>query len=208
MLVKVHTGLAHVNAKSYLAQAEEIFSKGAAATAEVTHPEAFIRARALKLWHEEDADATAKIEAMIAGPLSFPDTDLLGQQQIAALTRRMVDVLLAPAWFQSDLVLAHARLFFDDYAAPAPTHQDPTLAADIKTDNKPLQDYYTYVLLDFVAADRDLEELPLAAALALAEIIGIQDGFAELARKELRLRKKQLEKIAQSKTQLLAAAAK
>ena len=207
MLVKVQTGLADVNAESYLRQAEEIFSKGAATTTGVTHPEAFIRARALKLWHEEVADATEKIEAMIAGPLSLPEVDLLGQQQIAALTRRMIDVLVTPTWFQSDPVRAHARLFFDDYAAPDPAHQDAALAADIKTDNKPLQDYYGYVLLDFVAADRDLEELPLAAALELTETLGIKDGFAELARKELRLGKKQLQKIDQSKIELLAGAA-
>lgn len=208
MLVKVHTGLTDVNAESYLRQAEEIYSKGSTATAEVTHPEAFIRARALKIWHDGDADATAKIASMIAGPPSFSELDLLGQQQVAALTRRMIDVLLAHDWFRSDPVLSHARLFFDDYAVPVPAHQDPALAAEIKTDDPPLQDYYCYVLMDFVAADRDLEELPLAAALTLAETLGIKDRLSELARKELRLRKKQLDKIDQTKTELLAAATK
>jgi hypothetical protein len=69
-----------------------------------------------------------------------------------------------------------------------------------------MQDYYCYVLLDFVAADRELEELPLAAALALSEKLGLKDRFAEIARKELRLRKNQFETIDQDKDRLLAQA--
>ncbi len=42
--------------------------------------------------------------------------------------------------------------------------EDPALAEELRTDDQPMQDYYGYVLLDFVTADRDLEELPLAAA--------------------------------------------
>ena len=62
-----------------------------------------------------------------------------------------------------------------------------------------MQDYYGYILLDFVTADRDLEELPLAAALVLAEKLGLKDRFTEIAKRELRLRKKQLETIDQDK---------
>jgi hypothetical protein len=69
-----------------------------------------------------------------------------------------------------------------------------------------MQDYYGYVLLDFVTADRDLEELPLAAALVLAEKLGLKDRFTEIAKRELRLRKKQLETIDQDKEKLLAKA--
>jgi hypothetical protein len=60
--------------------------------------------------------------------------------------------------------------------------------------------------LDFVTADRDLEELPLAAALALSEKLGLRDRFAEIAQRELRLRKKQVEKIDEDKERLLKSA--
>src|SRR5260370_1076665 len=46
-LVKIQTGLSQVSPASYLKQAEEIFSKGNVATEGLSHPEAFIRARAL-----------------------------------------------------------------------------------------------------------------------------------------------------------------
>jgi hypothetical protein len=69
-----------------------------------------------------------------------------------------------------------------------------------------MQDYYCYVLLDFATADRDLEEYPLAAALALSEQLGLKDKFGEIARKELRLRQKSWEKLDQQKHELLAKA--
>jgi len=60
--------------------------------------------------------------------------------------------------------------------------------------------------LDFVTADRDLEELPLALALVQAEKLGLKDRFTEIAKRELRLRKKQLETIDQDKEKLVAKA--
>jgi len=59
------------------------------------------------------------------------------------------------------------------------------------------------VLLDFVTADRELDDLPLAAALALSERLGLRDRFVTLVQQELRLRKKQFEKIDQEKERRL-----
>ena len=53
-LVKASTGLDKVNAESYVKQADEIFSaESATKAATVTHPENFIRAKAIQLWHEK-----------------------------------------------------------------------------------------------------------------------------------------------------------
>ncbi|MBN2295977.1 MAG: M48 family metalloprotease [Pirellulales bacterium] len=206
MLVKVSTELEEVSAESYIRQAEEVFSRKAVKADNLTHPEAFIRARAIKLWSEGDYEADSKVEEMIEGRPALNDLDLLAQTIISGLTRRLVDVFLSPKWMQSDTVLAHARLFFEDYVAPESIREDPSLADDIKTDDEPMRDYYCYVLLDFVTSDRDLEEYPLASALKLSEQLGIKDRFAEIAARELRLRKKQLQKIDQDKNNLLAKA--
>ncbi len=206
MLVKVSTELDDVSAESYIRQAEEIFSKKATIAADLTHPEGFIRARAVKLFSDGDSEADHKIREMIEGRPALHDLDLLGQKQVADLTRRLLDVFLAPPWMRSDAVLAHARLFFEDYAAPGDPQEDHALAEGIQTDDEPMRDYYCYALLDFVTADRDLEELPLAAALSLTERLGLKDRFAEIAKRELRLRKKQLEKIDTEKETLLAQA--
>jgi hypothetical protein len=206
MLVKVSTELEEVSAESYVRQAEEIFSRQVTKAADLTHPEAFIRARAVKLFSDGDSEADEKIQEMIEGRPALHDLDLLGQKTVADLTRQLLDVFLAPAWMQTDTVMAHARMFFDEYTVPEDPPADDVLAEGIRTDDQPMSDYYCYVLLDFVTADRDLEELPLASALTLTERLGLKDRFAEIARRELRLRKKQLEKIDNQKKTLLAQA--
>ena len=52
-LVKMTTGLTEVDADSYVRQAEEIFSKDSVQANQLTHPESYIRARALMLWAEK-----------------------------------------------------------------------------------------------------------------------------------------------------------
>ncbi|HWH70551.1 MAG TPA: M48 family metalloprotease, partial [Candidatus Sulfotelmatobacter sp.] len=66
-LVKVQTGLSRVSPQGYLKQAEEIFAQGSVATEGLSHPEAFIRARALALWQQDRDRATEAIRAMIEG---------------------------------------------------------------------------------------------------------------------------------------------
>ena len=206
MLLKVETQLDEVSPESYLRQADEVFGRGPATTEGLSHPEAFIRARSLKLWSDNDPQCHASIQEMLEGRPALNNLDLLAQRRVAELTRRLINGLLSHRWMQSAPVLAHARLFFEDYAPPADRRDDAVLAEDLRTDDVPLQDYYSYVLLDFVTADRDLEELPLAAALLLAENVGLKERFFEIAKRELRLRKRQLESIDQDKEKLLAQA--
>lgn len=206
MLLKIETQLDEVDPESYLRQADEVFQRTGARTEGQTHPEAFIRARAVKLWADNDPQADQLIQEMIEGRPMLGNLDLLAQQRVSDLTRRLIDVLLSHRWMQTPSVLAHARLFFSDYVPPPELLNDPGLAEDLRTDDLPMQDYYGYVLLDFVTADRDLEELPLAAALVLTEKLGLKSRFVEVAKRELRLRKKQIESIDQAKDDLLAKA--
>jgi Zn-dependent protease with chaperone function len=194
-LLKMTTGLAEVSAESYLRQAEEIFSKSRDHAQQLTHPEPYIRARALDLWARHGDDAGAGIEAMIEGPLSLDRLDLLGQRKVAALTRRLLGVFLAPEWFHSERVLAHARLFFDDFDVEQPRPDEATLIEELKSCDESLRAYVGYVLLDFVAVDRELSSTALAAAIVLARQFDLAGRFVEIAQKELGLSKKQVSKI-------------
>lgn len=202
-LVKVATGVQEIDPHSYLKQADEIFAKANASTDGITHPETFIRARAARLWSENDPDADALICRMIEGTPSIGELDVLAQRHVSAATRRLIDRLMRYKWFQSDLTLAHARLFFEDYAPPVAEQSDSKLAEGVTVEPKPMRDYYAFVLLDFVAADRELDEAGLAAALEVAEECGVKARFMELARQELRLRKNQIEKVDQQKSTIL-----
>jgi hypothetical protein len=64
-------------------------------------------------------------------------------------------------------------------------------------------EYYCFLLLDFVAVERDLEELPIAAALTIAEQLDVKPRLIELLRQEIKLRKGQLDKIDANKESLL-----
>lgn len=192
-LVKIETGIAEASADSFLRQADEIFEKGHPRTSGVTHPEAFVRARAMKLWAEAPERAAAELGGVIEGPLSLADLDLLGQQSVSALTRRLVAAFLRAEWLRTEPLVAHARLFFDDFAPSRAA--DPALGADLQGGDAKLLDYWCYVLLDFAAADRDLEDAPLAAALLLADELGLGDRFRPIAAKNLGLRKKQLDAL-------------
>jgi hypothetical protein len=203
-LIKMETGLTQVSAASYLRQAEEIFAKGPVQTDGITHPEAYIRARALRLWHEKGEAAAAEIEDMIQGGLSLGRLDLLGQRRVAAVTRRVIEALLVPHWMRSEAVVAHARLFFDDFTAveaePAP------LEHELETADKDLRDYLCYVMLDFVAVDRELADPALASALMLSRRLGLQGPFAEIATRELQLGKKVFARIERDAEQIVAGA--
>jgi hypothetical protein len=194
-LVKLSTGLKEVSAESYLRQAEEIFAKSQVKADQLTHPEPHIRARALKLFADHGEDASPEIARLIEGAPTLHPLDLVAQRRVANHTRRLIQHLLAPPWFRTEPVLAHARLFFPDFAPTADAGPLQTLAEEIMHADLPLQDYYCYVLLDLVAVDRELEEVPLAAALALCQGLGLDKRFSQIAVRELGITKKRFAAI-------------
>ncbi|HSN15267.1 MAG TPA: M48 family metalloprotease [Anaeromyxobacteraceae bacterium] len=204
-LVKIETGIGEASAESFLRQADEIFRKGNPRSSGVSHPETFVRARALQLWSELPTRAPEEVRSVIEGPLALAALDLLGQRSVSALTRRLIATFLRPAWLQTDPLVAHARLFFEDLEPAAA--DDPTLAGDLAAGDEKLLDYWCYVLLDFAAADRDLEDAPLAAAWLLAGELSLGERFRKLAAKELSLKRKQLEALEAGAAAIVARAA-
>ena len=202
-LVKVETGLTEVSAESYLRQAEEILSKGPMKANQHTHPETFVRAKAIKLFADKGAEADAEIQQLIQGSPALDELDLLGQQDIAAITRELLNHFLAPPWFQTELVLAHARAFFPDFTPAASAALNEKTAEAIKKADPSLQEYFGYLLLDFVAVDRQLEETPLAAALLLSEQLGIGTRFGPMAFQELAMTKKRFAAIERDAAKIL-----
>ena len=203
-LVKIETGLAQVSAASYLKQAEEIFSKGDVATEGVSHPEAFIRARALDLWQRQPNGVAEQISAMIEGKAALDELDLIGQRRLTAATRQLLEYLLRPKWFQTPATLGHAKLFFSDFRAP--NGNTPVSCEGLKFTDPKLREYLCYVLLDFAKADPELDEMPLAAALELSRQLDLDAQFEKLAARELKLRVRDVRRIKETAAELLAKA--
>jgi hypothetical protein len=214
--VKMQTGLKEVDAQSYLQQAEEAASKngdgtsGTFVTEGFSHPEAFLRVRAIQLWNsttstENQADVSSveqTIRRMIEGPLSLEQIDLPGQQRLTAVTRQLINEILEPLWMRTELALSHARLFFPDIQRPSSTspatHNGTPLfniATIISDGDETVTRYFSSVLLDFVTADRDIQEAALAWGTQKADAWSIAESFSEVAIKELKLRKKQFQQI-------------
>lgn len=203
-LVKTVTGLSQVSGKSYLTQADEIFSKSKPRTEQLTHPETFMRARALRLWADDDESLDASIAKMIEEDERLDALDLIQQARLTKLTRRFLQHHLAPAWFRSDAVIAHARLYFPDFT-PA-KKPDAELADELAGLSKTRREYLCNVMLDFCAVDPDLEDMPVAAAIEQARDLECLSHFEKTAAKELKLKAKDLKRLKEKAAGMLAAA--
>lgn len=225
-LVKMHTGLKKVDAGGYLKQAEEAIVtnrggvSGVFVTEECSHPEAFLRVRALQLWvaavsGENGSDVVVTepmIRRMFEGPLSLERIDLPAQRHLTALTRRLITELIQPDWMRTELVMSHARLFFPDIGPPVDAtsgKESPENAAQRKTaaivpeSDDTISKYLCSVLLDFATVDRDIQEAALAWAIQKADQWNIAESFAEAATRKLKLRKKQFQQIREEKGSLI-----
>jgi hypothetical protein len=203
-LVKIQTGLPQVSAAAYLKQAEEIFAKGNVSTEGLSHPESFIRTRALALWRDQREEAMPQISGMIEGADALDELDLIGQMRLTKATRSLLEYFLQPKWFQTPAVLGHAKLFFDDIK-PASTKNVVSLEG-LKFKDAKLREYLCYVLLDFVAADPELDEMPLAAALELCRELDLNGQFEKLVTKELKIKAREVKRVKEQAAELLAKA--
>ncbi len=202
-LVKAQTGLAEVSAAGYLRQADEICTPGPQGFQSdgVSHPEIFVRARALRLWAEGDATADTWLAHTLEGPLALDNLDLPGQQQLSALTRRLLAQWLQRRCLRSATMLAHARSFFPDLR-PDEAAEAPFDAGWVQG-SPGVHEYLAYLLMDLAAVDPELEEVPLAAALEWAAHLGLRDRFEPLAMKELALNKRRFNRIKREGAELL-----
>jgi hypothetical protein len=193
-LVKIATGLDNINAENYIKQAEEIFaSNKETKTEQLTHPENFIRARAIGLWHSKQDEAEVTITEMIEGHPLLDTLDLFQQKELSIITKTLLQLYLKPRWFQSTLVTSLARQYFTDYKTNETITLKKELVETIEKSHSSIKEYMAYILVDFALADESLEEVPLGWAFQLAEDIGLKQTFDGIIKKELQLSDKKLQ---------------
>lgn len=224
-LIRSESGLDEVNVAAYIKQADELLAKAPDERRESAHPELAVRTRVLLLWAAkvlpvqdppqpwrawlpaEPGEVDAEIAKQLEGPPAIDRLDLLAQERLAELTRAVIETLLTPVALRTDVLLAHARMFFRDISpgGHALRHDDPAFLASAAPN---LRDYIAYLLLDFIAADSTLEEYPLVAALKLATELNVHDELVRACMKELKLRKRDLTSLTNTAEEKLAAFAK
>ena len=201
-LVKISTGLQTVNADSFIKQAEEIFSRDASVkTTAISHPENFIRAKAIWLWHTKGYTAENEIKQMIEGHVNIEELDLFRQQQISTLTEKVIKLLLKPQWMQTEQTIALAKQYFGNIQLNNDAYNKAEFLHEIENLHYNLQDYFAYVLYDFATADKTLEDVPLGYCFFLADELKIEKPFAHVIKKEKKLTEK---KVTALKKQTLA----
>lgn len=201
-LVKAATGLAEVSGESYLKQAAEVCDSWKTKSAEQTHPELFLRAHCLALWHEGGTDSEEEIERMINGPASLDELDLPAQEALATFTQRVIAQLLRPRWFRSDLVMAHARLFFADFTPDDAADASLETAAPDHVDGR--AEYFAAVLMDFATVDEELDDMPLRACLLMSSRLGIEKAFDKMVGKELDMKAREIKALRTGAAEVLA----
>jgi Peptidase family M48 len=191
-LVKIATSLQTVNADSYIKQAEEIFTADAATkTSGISHPENFIRARAIWLWHTKGNEATHDLRQMIEGHVSIDELDLFKQQQMSGITKQVLQMLLHPRWMQTGQTTALFKQYFTELTASSEIDKT-ALASQIENLHSNLKDYLAYVLYDFTTTDKELEDVPLGYCFFLADELKLEKPFAHAVKKELKLTDKKI----------------
>lgn len=193
-LIKAATGLSEVSAESYVRQAEEIFSVDSQTRANsFSHPENFIRARAIHLWHAQKEEAEEEISRMIEGWSDIDQLDIFKQEELSRLTREFLELYLKPKWFQSPLILSHATQFFADFNGNPDVILEMEFRERVEEAHASVQDYLCYLMLDFAMLDAGLEEIPFGWAYQLSEDLAIKDAFDNIVKKELKLSNKRLQ---------------
>ena len=184
-LVSLTSGLSTVSGAAYLRQVAEVLDtpQRKASTAS-THPEPYVRARALQLWSEHHDDVEREVEALLRGAPDLDRLDLRDQVRLTDLTRRLVAQAVGPRWMATDAVLGHAKLF--GVTAPLAT-ADPELLRACATAARVEQDDLAAVLLDLATCDPDLDDVALAQTQILADAAGLTDAYDALVAKELGL---------------------
>jgi hypothetical protein len=196
-LVKVQTGMATVDADAYLRQALEIEHQEAQASKAYTHPETFIRARALALWWDGAPELQQWLETRLHGTLALDRLDLPDQLRVQEMTRGLIAHFLADERFASEAVLAQVRLMLPDWPGGGNTVAPGEAAAALSPDTSAtaLRTYFSALLVDLALADPDQQDSALLRGGLLARELGIADSYEAQLRRDASMNKREMDKF-------------
>lgn len=203
-LIKLNTGLDKVSVASYLKQVEEIFSIEKAKSEDQTHPENYIRVKALSLWHQDQEKSEEFINKIMEGELNLNSLDVFKQQSLMCLTIELIHIILKPKWIRTTAVMSLSKQFKNNFIPDDKIVISDKLVNAINTSSKSVKEYLSYVLLDFALVDPTLENLPMGVAFQLAENLGLKDSFNEAVKKELKLGVRKLAELQEKVSKALA----
>ncbi len=190
-LVKLGAGEVVVSAEDYIAQAEEIFEKSAQERSRGnTHPEHFIRARAVARWFLDERGQAAVdqlITEMIEGRKGLGELDVLGRDRLTGWTRTTVKRLTAGmAAPESNAWNRHRERFVPvETERTAEDNVDlAEICAGLARESETVRDYFAFLLLDFAVVDPSVREA-MRRCREMAITLGLGARFDVLAERNL-----------------------
>ena len=193
-LVKVQTGIASVDADAYLTQAREVDTQDNAPSRQDSHPEGFLRARAVDAWWKSAEDLQTWLAARIEGPLNLQSLDVLGQQQLQTLCRSFIARLLREPRLANERATTQAQAYFPGFRSGEPPLDLDTLRGDRTSDS--IRTFLCAVLLDFSLVDPDTRDDALVDAGRLATAMGAGKEWMAALKQQLGMNKRALDKLA------------
>jgi len=193
VLIKVMTGLTNVDPEAYLRQAAELETSGGKSQG-LSHPEGYLRARALKLWWDGDPDIEPWLEKHLRGPLSIEALDLIGQSRLTQLTRTFLARFVAEIDDGSDEISTQLRAVFPDFGQKPETLLDLSEIGIERIDDA-TRDYFVALMFDVAMADRDATDTIMLAAAKTSAEIGATDRLTGALRRDLKWTKARADKL-------------
>lgn len=198
-LVKVHTGIAVVDAAAYLQQALELDDTHARRSAGISHPETYLRSQAVDMWWRADAGLDDWLRQRLRGPLALHRLDLTDQVALTRITRSLITHFLQADSVRGEKTIAQARAFFPDWTPNDESLELATLTAD-RLDPDTMA-YLHYVMLDLALCDGDVRDAALSRALRIARAWDGATALTHILKRDLKMNKRQLDKLARSSAQ-------
>jgi Zn-dependent protease with chaperone function len=200
-LVKSIADFKDADAETYLRQAHAILSEDKTSSAGTSHPELYIRAKALANRAAMDqATFEASLVPLIEGMTDIDNLDIFGQKSLQDQTVTLINAYTRHSANRSESILAHAKHF-------DPKFRWPTKATEIlfavPGTTVETRDYFSYVLLDLATCDPERIDDGLATALVIAKECDLATQFRKIARKELKKTTTELSKYEQHGEKLL-----
>jgi hypothetical protein len=192
VLVKTMTGIATVDPAAYLRQAEELDVKGERSDGQ-SHPEVFVRARALDQWWREVESAGDWINQRLCGPISIETLDLLRQNELSDLTRSFFVRLLEDMGIQSEEVSTQIRRYFPNLREGEPALDLATISGNHIDDAT--RNYFIALMFDCVMADPDARDELMLVAAKTAKSIEAGELFVAALKRDLRWTKAAVDKL-------------
>ena len=189
VLVKTHTGITDPDPAAYLRQAAEIDAAEGSASAGNTHPETFLRARALDAWWRDEPGFSAWLAARLQGPLALGSLDLPGQVVLATMARDFLSHYLHPPALRSEAALTQVHALFPDWS--------PAEAASLS--GKPLDDslqvFFCALMLDVALADDEARDALLERAATVSGDRGSWNPLQLHLQRDARLGKREIDRL-------------